>query len=133
MMTIQRLGTTRRFSDAVTYNKTVYIVEVPANLDADISAQTENLLASVARLLQQAGSDASRILQATIYLADIGDYDAMNRVWDAWVPEGSAPVRACVEARLAHPKYKVEIVLTAACLNDCRPGTADGTTAEAPD
>lgn len=113
-MNIQRFGTTRRFSDAVVHNGTAYIVEVPSNLDAGITAQTENLLASIERLLQQVGSDKAKILQATIYLADMQDYDAMNLVWDAWLPEGSAPVRACVEARLANPQYRVEIVLTAA-------------------
>ena len=113
-MGIRRFGTTRRFSDVVVHNGTVYLVEVPSNLDGDITAQTVNLLASVERLLQQAGSDKTRLLQATIYLADMADYDAMNRVWDAWVPEGTAPVRACVEAKLANPGYKVEIVLTAA-------------------
>ena len=113
-MQIQRHGTTRRYSDSVVHNGTVYLVEVPANLDADISAQTENLLGSIERLLAQAGSDKSRLLMATIYLADMADYDAMNAVWDAWLPEGSAPARACLQARLANPKFKVEIVLTAA-------------------
>ena len=113
-MQIQRHGTTRRYSDSVVHNGTVYLVEVPANLDADISAQTENLLSSLERLLAQAGSDKSRLLMATIYLADMTDYDAMNAVWDAWLPEGSAPARACLQARLANPKFKVEIVLTAA-------------------
>ena len=83
-------------------------------LDADISAQTENLLASVEQLLAQAGSDKSHLLMATIYLSDMADYDAMNAVWDAWVPEGYAPTRACVEAKLSHAKYRVEIALTAA-------------------
>ena len=113
-MTIERFGTTRRFSDAVVHNGTAYIVEVPSNLDADISAQSENLLASVERLLQRVGSDKTRILQATIYLGNMQDYEAMNLIWDAWLPEGSAPVRACVEARLANPRYRIEIALTAA-------------------
>jgi len=113
-MQIQRHGSTRRYSDSVVHNGTVYLVEVPSNLDADITAQTENLLASVERLLAQAGSDKSRLLMATIYLADMADYSAMNAVWDAWLPEGSAPARACVQARLANPGFRVEIVLTAA-------------------
>lgn len=113
-MNIERHGTTQRFSDVVAHGNTVYLVEVPGNLDADITAQTENLLASVERLLAQAGSDKSRLLQATLYLQDMTDYAAMNAVWDAWVPAGTAPVRACIEARLADPRYKVEIVLTAA-------------------
>ena len=113
-MNIQRHGTTRRYSDSVVHNGTVYLVEVPANLDGDITAQTENMLAGVERLLAQAGSDKSRLLMATIYLSDMADYDAMNAVWDAWVPEGCAPIRACVQARLAKPEYRVEIALTAA-------------------
>lgn len=111
---IRRIGTTRRFSDATVHNGTVYLVEVPSNLDEGITAQTENMLASVERLLQQAGSDKTRLLQATLYLADMGDYDPMNLVWDAWIPEGTAPVRACIEAKLANPKFRIEIVLTAA-------------------
>lgn len=113
-MQIQRHGTTRRYSDSVVHNGTVYLVEVPSNLDDDITAQTSNLLTSIERLLTQAGSDKTRLLMTTIYLADMADYDAMNAVWDAWLPEGCAPSRACVQARLANPKYRVEMVLTAA-------------------
>ena len=113
-MQIQRHGSTRRYSDSVVHNGTVYLVEVPSNLDADITGQTENLLASIECLLAQAGSDKSRLLMATIYLADMADYSAMNAVWDAWLPEGCAPARACVQARLANPGFRVEIVLTAA-------------------
>lgn len=116
-MTLQRFGTTRRYSDAVVYNGIAHLVEVPSNLDGDITAQTENMLASVEGLLQQVGSDKSRLIQATLYLADMADYAAMNRVWDAWVPEGTAPVRACVQAKLANPGFKVEIVVTAAISN----------------
>lgn len=113
-MSIQRYGTTRRYSDSVIHGNTVHMVEVPSNLDADITAQTVNLLASVEAQLAQAGSDKSRLLMATIYLADMADYDAMNLVWDNWVPDGAAPVRACLEAKLSSPKYRIEIVLTAA-------------------
>ena len=113
-MSIQRHGTTRRYSDSVVHAGTVYLVEVPSNLNADVTSQTENLLTSVERLLAQAGSDKSHLLMVTIYLADMADYDAMNVVWDAWVPEGHAPTRACVQARLSHAKYRVEMALTAA-------------------
>jgi enamine deaminase RidA (YjgF/YER057c/UK114 family) len=113
-MTIQRYGTTRRFSDVVVHEKTAYLVEVPANLTADVSAQTANMLASVERQLAEVGSDKSRLLMVTLYLADMASYDAVNAVWDAWLPAGTAPVRACVQAQLAHPQYQVEIALTAA-------------------
>lgn len=113
-MQIQRHGTTTRYSDSVVHNGTVYLVEVPSNLDADIGGQTASLLDGVDRLLHQAGSDKSHLLLVTIYLADMADYAGMNAVWDAWVPAGRAPVRACVEAKLARPEYRVEMVLTAA-------------------
>ncbi len=113
-MTIERHGTTRRYSDSVVHGGTVYLVEVPQTLTADITGQTREMLASVEKLLGQAGSDKSRLLQATIYLRDMADYAAMNAVWDEWVPEGTAPVRACVEARLANPDMRVEIVIVAA-------------------
>ena len=113
-MQIQRHGTTRRYSDSVVHNGTVYLVEVPSNLDGDITAQTTNLLAGIERLLEQAGSDRSKLLMVTIYLADMADYDALNAVWDAWVPEGHAPTRACVQARLANPGFRVEMAVTAA-------------------
>lgn len=113
-MSIQRYGTTHRYSDSVIHNGTIYLVEVPSNLDADITAQTENLLASIESLLAQAGSDRSRLLMVTIYLAEMADYAAMNAVWDAWLPVGCAPVRACLQAQLANPEYRIEMVLTAA-------------------
>lgn len=113
-MTIERQGTTRRYSDTVAHGGTVYLVEVPQTLTADITGQTREMLASVEKLLAQAGSDKSRLLQATIYLRDRADYAAMNAVWDDWVPEGTAPVRACIEARLANPDMRVEIVIVAA-------------------
>lgn len=113
-MSIQRHGTTRRYSDAVVHNGTIYLVEVAQNTDADTAAQTADMLASVERTLAQVGSDKSHLLMATIYLADMADYDAMNAIWDNWLPEGCAPSRACVQARLAKPEYRVEIALTAA-------------------
>ena len=113
-MQIQRHGTTRRYSDSVVHNGTIYLVEVPSNLDDDITAQTSNLLASIDKLLTQAGSDKTRLLMVTIYLADMADYDEINAVWDDWLPMSSAPTRACVQARLANPKYRVEMALTAA-------------------
>jgi len=113
-MTIERHGTTRRYSDAVAFGSTVYLVEVAQTLDADITTQTHEVLASIERTLTRAGSDKSRLLQVTIYLADITEIDAMNAVWDDWVPPGTAPARACVEAKLANPGYRIEIVVQAA-------------------
>ena len=114
MHTITRLGTTQRWSDTVIHNGTVYVVEVPATLDADISGQAQELLTSLENLLLQAGSSKSHLLMCTIYLADIRDIDAFNAVWDNWVTAGTAPVRACVQARLAKTGYKVEVQAIAA-------------------
>lgn len=116
-MTIQRHGTTARYSDSVMHNGTVYLVEVPTSLEADAATQTGEVLASIERLLKQAGSDKSRLLMVTVYLRDMADYAAMNTVWDTWIPSGTAPARACVEARLADSRYRVEIVATAATLS----------------
>ena len=113
-MTIERHGTTRRYSDAVAFGSIVYLVEVAQTLDADITTQTREVLASIEQTLLRAGSDKSRLLQVTIYLADIAEIDAMNAVWDDWVPPGTAPARACVEAKLANPGYRIEIVVQAA-------------------
>ena len=113
-MTIERQGTTRRYSDVVAFGNTVHLVEVAQSLDADIVTQTREVLASVEQTLLRAGSDKSRLLQVTIYLADISDIDAMNALWDDWVPAGSAPARACVEAKLANPGYRIEVVVIAA-------------------
>ena len=113
-MTIQRIGTTRRYSDVVIHGDTLYLVEVPQTLEADITTQTREVLASIEQLLRRAGSDKSRLLQVTLYLQDLSDYDAMNAVWDDWLPEGSAPVRACIGAHLANPGYRIEAVVVAA-------------------
>ncbi len=113
-MSIERQGTTRRYSDVVTHGNTVYLVEVPDTLSADIAVQTREILAAVEKRLLLAGSSKSRLLMTTIYLRDMADYDGMNAVWDNWVPEGTAPVRACVQARLANPEMRVEVVVIAA-------------------
>ncbi|WP_416262424.1 RidA family protein [Gibbsiella quercinecans] len=113
-MSIERIDAEKRWSEAVIYNGTVYYTSVPDNLDDDATAQTANALAAVDVLLARVGSDKSRILDATIFLADAADFAAMNAAWDAWVSAGSAPVRCTVQARLMNPKYKVEIKIIAA-------------------
>lgn len=113
-MNIERHGSTQRYSDAVAHGNTVYLVEVAQTLAADITTQTHEVLTSVERLLLAAGSDKSRLLLVTLYLREMADYAAMNAVWDAWLPAGSAPARACIEAKLAHPGYRIEAVVIAA-------------------
>lgn len=113
-MNIERIDPAQRWSEAVIHNDTVYYTSVPENLDDDATAQTANTLVAIDVLLERVGSDKSRILDATIFLANGDDFAAMNAAWDAWVVAGSAPVRCTVEARLMNPKYKVEIKIIAA-------------------
>ena len=115
MATIQRLHPAARFSDAAIHDGTVYLAgQVPDDATQDIVDQTRQVLATIDRLLAEAGSDKTRILRAQVFLADLADYAGMNAAWDAWVPAGHAPPRATVEARLARPEWRVEILVTAA-------------------
>jgi enamine deaminase RidA (YjgF/YER057c/UK114 family) len=112
---LQRLHPAARYSEATIHGSTVYLAgQVCANGATTIEGQTEDVLAQIDRLLAEAGSDKTRILRAEIFLADMGDYAGMNSVWDRWVPAGAAPARATVQARLAKPDWKVEIIVTAA-------------------
>ncbi|TXE62983.1 RidA family protein [Serratia nematodiphila] len=113
-MNIERIDPDQRWSEAVVHNETVYYTSVPENLDDDATAQTANALAAIDVLLERVGSDKSRILDTTIFLANTADFAAMNAAWDAWVVAGSAPVRCTVQAQLMNPKYKVEIKIIAA-------------------
>lgn len=112
---IQRFHTGPRMSQAVVHGQTVYIAgQVAADPAQDVAGQTRQVLDAIDRLLAAAGTDKTRILSATIYLADIGTFAQMNSAWDAWVPAGHTPARATVEARLVESAYKVEIQVMAA-------------------
>ena len=112
---IQRLHVATRFSEAAVFNGVVYLAGMVPECEAkDIRSQTADVLRQIDLRLLEAGSDKTRILRTQIYLQDIGDIVAMNEVWDAWVVAGSAPPRATVQAALANPDYKIEVVVTAA-------------------
>ena len=116
-MTITRIDTGPRMSQAVVHQNTVYLAGQVADHDAgpDVYVQTRQTLASIDRLLATTGSDKSRILSATIWLTDMDTFADMNRAWEAWVVPGSTPARATVHsARLAAPEYRVEISVVAA-------------------
>ncbi|MEO1140618.1 MAG: RidA family protein [Pseudomonadota bacterium] len=114
MSEITRHHTKQRMSQIVIHGDTIYLAGQVGNKGDSVAAQTRTCLDKVEALLAEAGSDTSRILQTTIWLADMADFAEMNSVWDAWVPEGHAPARACGEAKLAHPDLKVELLVTAA-------------------
>ncbi|WP_411036563.1 RidA family protein [Shinella sp. BYT-45] len=114
-MTIERAHTNQRMSQIVKHGDLVYLAGQVASgaPGASVNEQTRDILARIEGLLREAGTDKGRILTATIWLTDIGTFEEMNAVWDAWLPEGCAPARACVEARLAAPHYTVEVMVTA--------------------
>ncbi len=113
-MDITRFETGPRMSQAVVHNGTVYLAGQVGNAGDDVATQTSQALASVDRLLEQAGTDKTRILNATIWLADMADFTKMNAVWDKWAPQGNTPARATGEAKLATPEYLVEVIVIAA-------------------
>jgi enamine deaminase RidA (YjgF/YER057c/UK114 family) len=114
-VSIQRFNVGKRLSEAVVHGDTVYLAgEVPDDTSKDITGQTEEVLAKIDKLLRQAGSDKSRILSAQIFLPDMKDFAGMNVAWEKWVVPGQAPARATIEAKLANPAYKVEIMCIAA-------------------
>ncbi|MBX5200060.1 RidA family protein [Rhizobium sp. NZLR1] len=118
-MQIERYETGKRMSQAVTYGGFVFLAGQVA-IDApgsSVREQTTNILARITKLLESVGSNPTRIVSATIWIADISEFEEMNIVWDAWVPSGHAPARATVEAKLAAPEFDVEIGIIAAIGN----------------
>jgi enamine deaminase RidA (YjgF/YER057c/UK114 family) len=114
-MTIERKHVGQRLSQVVIHGDTVYLAGIVADHPvADAAAQTGQILDKIDQYLKEAGSDKTKMLSATIWLSDIRYYDEMNSVWDKWVPKDAAPARACIEGRLAAPKYLVEIRIVAA-------------------
>ena len=111
---IERMETATRMSKIVKHNGTAYLCGQVGSGDT-VTEQTQDCLSRVDALLEKAGSSKEDILQAIIWVADMGDFAEMNAVWDAWVPEDHAPARACGEAKLARKELKVESIVTAAC------------------
>ena len=113
-MTIRRIEPGKRMSGAVVHGNTVYLAGQVGTAGDDVTAQTVTALAEVDKLLAAAGTDKSKILNATIWLADIADFGKMNAVWDAWVDPANTPARATGESKLATPEYLVEVIVIAA-------------------
>jgi enamine deaminase RidA (YjgF/YER057c/UK114 family) len=114
-MMVQRFDVGARLSEMTVHNGTAYLAgQVAADATQDIAGQTRQVLAQIEALLERAGSGKGKLLMAQIYLPDLADFAGMNAVWEAWLPQGHAPARATVQAQLAKPEWKVEIVVTAA-------------------
>ncbi|WP_353172951.1 RidA family protein [Acinetobacter rudis] len=113
---IQYFQQSARLSGCVVHAGLAYLSgQVPSNLDADMKQQTLEVLAKIDALLEQVGSDKSRILTAQIWIKNIAeDFNVFNECWEAWLPQGYAPARAALQADLARPQVLVEVMLTAA-------------------
>lgn len=112
---IERMETKQRMSRIVKHNGTIYLCgQVCADASKGITEQTQTMLDKVDELLIKAGSSRKHMLSATIYLKTMADFAEMNAVWDAWIPEGYAPARACVTADMARDVLLVEICVVAA-------------------
>lgn len=111
---IERIDTGIRSSKIVKHNGVVYLTGQVAEGDT-VQDQVRTCLENVDALLKRAGSSREHMLHVTIWLADMQDFDGLNEIWNAWVPSGHAPARACGEAKLARPELKVEFIVVAAC------------------
>ncbi len=112
-MDIKRLNPTPRWSDATVFNRLAHFVEVPADTSADISSQIAQLFSQAEATLTVVRSDKSRLLSATIYLTDFANLATFNAAWEAWLPFGTAPSRACIKVELANPAMLIEIAFVA--------------------
>ncbi len=112
---VQRFDVGSRLSEMAVHNGVCYLAgQVAGDATEDISGQTRQVLAAIDGLLARAGTDKSKLLMCQIFIAELADFPAMNVVWEAWLPVGNAPPRATVQAALAKPAWKVELVVTAA-------------------
>ena len=115
-MSIQRHESGPRMSQVVVSGNTVYLAGVVArnNSGKSMTEQTKEVLSTIDGYLAKAGTDKSKLLTANIWITDMADFNEMNAVWDGWVSSGNTPARATVQAKLAAPGYKVEIMVVAA-------------------
>ncbi|MFM9271135.1 RidA family protein [Halomonas elongata] len=114
-MSLTHYDSNARMSQIAIHNGTVYLAgQVPSDASADMRSQTEQVLARIDELLGRAGTSREHLVSAQIWVNDMAEFADMNAAWDAWVTPGRPPVRAAVEARLAKPEWKVEIMVVAA-------------------
>jgi len=114
-MAITRYDAGPRMAEMTVHNGVAYLAgQIAEDGTQDITGQTRQVLAAIDALLARAGSDKTKVLRAQIFLADLADFTAMNVVWEGWVVPGETPARATVQAALAKPEWKIEIVITAA-------------------
>lgn len=114
-MPISHLDSNARMSQAVVHQGTVYLAgQIAHDASVGVREQTQQILGNIDALLKRAGTSKESLLSATIWISDMADFGAMNEAWDTWIAGCRPPVRACVEAKLAKPEWKVEIMVIAA-------------------
>ena len=113
-MEVTRLHSGPRMSQIVIHSNTGYLAGQVGTPGADVATQTQDCLNAIDTLLKEAGSNKSRLLQVIIWLADMSDFAEMKAVYDAWIDPENPAARACGEAKLATPEYRVEFIVTAA-------------------
>lgn len=114
-MSIQRFHVGKRLSEMVIHGNTIYLAgQVADDPKADAGSQVRQVLAQIDKLLAEAGSDKTKVISAQIFLPDMADFAAMNSVWERWVVAGHTPARATIQANLANPAYKIEVLVIAA-------------------
>jgi enamine deaminase RidA (YjgF/YER057c/UK114 family) len=112
---LRRFHVGDRLSEMTIHNGTVYLAgQVASDATQDIRGQTRQVLAMIDKLLAEAGTDKAHILMCQIFIADLADFAAMNEIWEDWVAPGDAPPRATIQAQLAKPEWRIELVVTAA-------------------
>jgi enamine deaminase RidA (YjgF/YER057c/UK114 family) len=112
---VQRFDVGARLSEMAVHNGVCYLAgQIAADASQDIAGQTRQVLAAIDALLARAGTDKSKLLMVQIFIKDLADFPALNAIWEAWLPAGNAPPRATVQANLAKPEWRVELVVTAA-------------------
>lgn len=113
-MSVTRYETSAVYSKVTEANGFVFTAGViPTDLSRDVEGQTAEVLGEIDRLLALAGTDKSRLVQATVWLNDIRHRDGMNKAWSAWLAGAGTPARACVEAKVIDPRMLVEISVVA--------------------
>jgi len=115
-MSIQRINSGPRMSQAVVFGNMVYLAGQVGNVGETPAEQTKTILDNIDALLAEAGTSKSNVLKAEIWLSDMSHFTAMNEIWDAWIDPANPPARACGESKLATPDFDVEIMITAAKL-----------------
>jgi len=111
---MQKINSNERMSQIVIHNQTIYLSGQVGAIEEDVAAQTLTCLNKVEKLLEEVGSDKSKMLSATVWLRSMADFVAMNTVWDEWFEGNLPPARACGESVLAHPDLLVEVTVIAA-------------------